>query len=411
MRAAPLLWLATSATLIQQAFAAYAKTVVPVIAPDMAAGLGVEPAPTGAWVAIAALAGIPTTLFAGGLVRRYGPLRTSSAATAVMAAGLALGAVAPSGHSAALALQALSAFIVGAGSTVSTPASSHLLARLCPPRHAAMVFSIKQTGVPLGVAMAGALGPPLVHGFGWQGALAASALMNLALAALLEPLRGRFDDDRDPDARVGLADMRATLAGTLRHPGLRLMSFTSFIFVGLQITVQSFLVVQLVSRVGYDLALAGWVFSAATMVAIPARIIWGWVGGATDATRLLATFGGLMFASCAALGLLPPAAPVWLSLSAAVAASATALAWHGVLLAEVARMAPRGQVGAMTGGVLTFAGLGQIVLPGGFGALIAAGVGFPLAWPLVAAPALGAGWMIWRSRRATGGGDGRGGEW
>lgn len=401
MTAATLLWLATAATLIQQAFAAFSRAIVPVIAPDMAAGLGVDPALTGAWVAISALASIPTTLFAGGMVRRYGPLRVSSAATAIMAAGLALGAVTPSNHAVAMLLQAISSLVIGAASAVSTPASSHLLARLSPPRQAAMVFSIKQTGVPFGLALAGAIGAPLVHAFGWRGALVAAALMNLALAVLLEPMREKFDDDRDADARIGLADVRATVTGTLRHAGLRLMSYTAFIFIGLQITVQSFVVVHLVSRVGYSLAQAGWVYSVATMVAIPARIIWGWVGGATDPTRLLALFGGLMFAACTGLGLLPPGAPVWLSLAAAIGASATALAWHGVLLAEVARMSPPGRVGAMTGGVLTFGNAGQMLMPAAFGAMIAAGAGFPLAWVLIAVPALGAGWMVWRARQVA----------
>lgn len=379
--------LATFAMFVQQALAAYAKTLVPVIAPVMAAGLAVDPAATGAWVAIAAVAGIPTTLAAGGLVRRFGALRLSSAATAIMAAGLALGAFDLGAGTMALAAQALSAFVIGAASTVSTPASSHLLARLSPPRQAPLVFSIKQTGVPAGLALAGALGPLFTARFGWRGALAASAAMAALLAVALEPARGRFDADRDTQARVGLADVRATVSGVLRAEGLRRLAFTAFVFVGLQITVQSFLVLHLVS-LGYDLARAGFVFGLATLVAIPARIFWGWLGSLVHAGTLLAWFGLGMFAAGVGLALLPAEPPVALAVAAGVLASATALSWHGVLLAEVARLSPPGQVGAMTGGVLSFAGLGQVVLPASFGALVAADVPYAAAWPLITLPAL-----------------------
>jgi hypothetical protein len=383
----------------QQALAAYCKTIVPVIAPVMAAGLAVDPAMTGAWVAIAAFAGIPTTLGAGGLIRRHGALRLSSVATALMGAGLLLGVPHLGTGVVALLAQAVSAFVVGAASTVSTPASSHLLARLSPPQRAPLVFSIKQTGVPAGLALAGALGPLLIALWGWRSALAASAVMCLGLAAALEPARSTFDSDRDPDARIGLADVRATVSGVLRHAGLRRLAFIAFVFVGLQITVQSFLVVHMVEGLNYPLAQAGFVFGLATLVAIPARIFWGWLGGIVRADVLLAWFGVGIFLACGALAALPVGAPVWLAIAAGVAASATALSWHGVLLAEIARLSPHGQVGAMTGGVLSFAGLGQMALPGLFGMAVAAGLPFAAAWPLVAAPALAVAAMIRRGAR------------
>ena len=46
-----------------------------------------------------------------------------------------------------------------------------------------------------------------------------------------------------------------------------------------------------------------------------------------------------------------------------LACSATAVSWHGVLLAEVARIAPAGEVAGMTGGVLAFGNAGEILLP------------------------------------------------
>ena len=45
---------------------------------------------------------------------------------------------------------AAAAALTGMGFSVSTPSSSHLLARYSPPRYAPLIFSIKQAGVPAG---------------------------------------------------------------------------------------------------------------------------------------------------------------------------------------------------------------------------------------------------------------------
>lgn len=240
------------------------------------------------------------------------------------------------------------------------------------------------------------LGPSLTGSVGWRGALGASALLFLVATATLEPMRARLDDDRDPRARIGVADVRATVSGVLRHPGLRLLALACFIFVGLQITVQSFLVVYMVTGLGYGLAQAGFVYGLATLVAIPARIFWGWLGGWVAAGTLLAWFALGMFLACCALAMLPHGAPTWMAIAASVSAAATALSWHGVLLAEIARLSPAGQVAAMTGGVLSFANLGQVVLPAAFGTAVALGLAFAAAWPLAALPALGVGALVRR---------------
>src|SRR4029079_18591922 len=64
-------------------------------------------------------------------------------------------------------LLVLAAIIVGLGYGPITPASSHLLQRTESPSRLALTFSIKQTGVPAGVALAGALLPAATLAIGW----------------------------------------------------------------------------------------------------------------------------------------------------------------------------------------------------------------------------------------------------
>jgi hypothetical protein len=51
---------------------------------------------------------------------------------------------------------------------------------------------------------------------------------------------------------------------------------------------------------------------------------------------------------------------------------ATAVSWHGVLFAEIARLAPAAEVGSMTGRVLFFVFVAMVVFPAVFGVILGA---------------------------------------
>src|SRR3984957_10283375 len=69
--------------------------------------------------------------------------------------------------SAQLPLVILAGIILGLGYGPVTPASSHILVRQSPAGRRALIFSIKQTGVPLGGVLAGGIVPVLILAVGW----------------------------------------------------------------------------------------------------------------------------------------------------------------------------------------------------------------------------------------------------
>ena len=84
----------------------------------------------------------------------------------------------------------------------------------------------------------------------------------------------------------------------------------------------------------------------------------------------------------------------WLAVAALSAAfGATAVGWNGVYLAEVARLAPGGDVGAATGGAMFFTLSGSAFGPALFGATAAA-FGYGAAFVLMAAATGAAGLWI-----------------
>lgn len=341
---------------VQQACATMGRSTVPLIAPAIVADLGVDPALVGVYVAIGAVAGFLTTMGCGGLIVRFGALRMTQVGMLALAIGLSLPATGW------LALFAMGAFVGGLGQAISTPSSSHLLGRLSPPRLAPLVFSFKQTSVPAGLMIAGVAGPVLATETSWSTALLVIGGACGVTAVALQPMRRRFDVDRIEGHPLPPADIRANVASVLREPALRAMCVAMFSFVGLQSLFTGFFVLYLVRGLGYELERAGLVFAIAVAVAVPGRIGWGWLAShlVRPATRLSLPGVGMAVAAVFAAAM-EPTWPAWLAAVAASAFSVTAVSWHGVLLAEVARLSPPGRIGSTTGGVLAL-GVGLVGL-------------------------------------------------
>ena len=98
-----------------------------------------------------------------------------------------------------------------------------------------------------------------------------------------------------------------------------------------------------------------------------------------------------------------PAWPTWLATLVAILFSATAVSWHGVLLAEVARLSPSGRIGATTGAVLAFGDAGALVLPLLFSAALTLTGGYAMGFLIGGALALAVGLLglLRRPRRGT----------
>ena len=352
-----LLLLALGAMFVQQTFAALGRNLPPVIAPAIINELQLDAAWVGIYVGLGAASALAFQLGCGSFIIRYGALRMSQLALVFLAGGLAAASFG------ALWLFALSAIIGGGGAAMSTPASSHLLGRYSPPRLAPLVFSLKQTAVPAGLLLAGLLGPALTHWLGWAATLQIGALGCLVFALMLQPLRREFDADREPTRSFHLSDFATTLTSVLRTRDLRNLSLACFAFNGLQTVFTSYFIIYL-TALDYSLTSAGYVFSVAMVVAVPCRIIWGWLGSTILEPRVVMGGLALGMAACALVtGLYGPHWPVLLVGLVASALSATAMSWHGVLLAETAGRAPAGARGAATGGVLSFGQTGALLMP------------------------------------------------
>ena len=397
------LTLATVSMLLQQAFSYVCQLVMPFLADRLAEEFGISRAWLGVYLSLQNIAAICAALGCGALIVKVGALRISQWCLLCMGASLFVTATG------ALWLYPLGAILLGAAS-VSTPASSHILARFCPPRLAPLVFSIKQTGVPVGSLIAGILIPALlglsvaVPGLHIEldalGTAFVVGLIVYAMAALLEPLRSHFDSDRKPDTGIDLAGVLRTMRHVVRTPELRDLSLVAFSLGGLQSVWAGFFILFLIDGLDRGELEAGTMFATASLTAIGARILWGWLGTAlVPPRRILAALCAVATAAAVLTGLYRPDWAAWLILGVAVLYNVTSLSWHGVLLAETARLAPAGMVGGVTGGVLAFTSVAMMLYPALYGGLLAVTGSYGAGFAATALPALFAAFVLFRPPR------------
>lgn len=353
--------IALPTTLSAQAMVAFAGLTVPVFAPAAAKVIGVAPSLIGLYASTIFIGAMITSLLSGGFVQRYGAIRVTQFALLAAAVGLSLVTTAK------LPLIVLGAFVIGFAYGPLTPASSHLLAKRTPLRLMSFVFSLKQTSVPLGGALAGALVPGLVIAFGWKGAGLSVALLCAIGAVVIQPTRPRLDADRTAGERLFPGSPFAPIRFVVGHRGLRDLAIASFIFSGTQQCLGVFLVADLVTHLGLPLVQAGAALATTQVAGIVGRILWGGTADRFGHSRaLLGLLGAVMAGSAVAVALFAPGIPFGLIIAVAIVFGGSAVGWNGVFLAEIARLAPEGQISRATGGVLFFTFGGVVVVPTGF---------------------------------------------
>lgn len=371
-----------------------ALITLPVVAPVVGASVDLSPAYVGVYVAFVYVAAMFSSVLGGSVVRRWGALRVSQICMCLSATGLVLCSVA---HPAAMALGAL---FIGVGYGPVTPASSHLLIKTTPPERMSLVFSIKQTGVPVGGMLAGMLVPSFEIIAGWQAAFLIVAAMCLLTAVLVRPLRATLDDDRDPTIRPSLvASLIQPIQLVLKKKSLRILAAVSFMFSVTQLSVTTYMVTFLYEDLGWGLVAAGIALTVAQAAGVGGRILWGWIADNwLGSGYMLILVAALLGLSAVGLGFFTESTPHWILYIILITLGSTAIGWNGVFLAEVARQAPPGMASMATGGALGFTFMGVLFGPPLFGVAASSLHSYGTSYALLLVPASVIVVLLWQSR-------------
>ena len=385
-------------TLLIQSFSALSLMAVPVLIPAELGLPRLTPSGIGLYIFCAYAGAMLGTLSSGALVDRWGAIRTSQWALILSAAGLILAALYPDAIM-------LAAVMIGMGYGPITPASSHVLIQTTPAKRLNLVFSIKQTGVPVGVAISGFFIPPLAV-TGWMWTLLILALACLVVVASAKPIQAELDaltsrrinpaSPTSPNAlsvRFFLRQLFEPLVVIWTFKKLRSMAAVSFVLSGIQIALTSYLVSFLTAGLLMSALAAGSLLALSQVGGIIGRIVWGYLSDHfISPLRMLALLSLVIAVAAFATGslMLWPTSPPGLLLAVLMFVfGSTASGWNGVYLAEVARQAPPGAVSKATSGTLACTFLGVMVGAPLFGFLVSGHGGFPMAFGVQALLALG----------------------
>jgi MFS family permease len=167
-----------------------------------------------------------------------------------------------------------------------------------------------------------------------------------------------------------------------------------------QVCLLSFLIIYLTETLGYSLVAAGFALTASNLGGIVGRILWGAVADLYVPPRMLLGLIGIGAGACSWLTLaFGPGWPSAALLAVCVCFGVTAIGWNGVQLSEVARNAPSGEEGSITGaaGFVTFGGV--LIGPPMFALVSALTGGYRTGFAAIGALSLGCGVRLLLRRR------------
>jgi len=348
-------------TLAVQVQASLVIFTPPILAPVAQGDVGVSAAAVGLVTALIYVSSVPSALFSGKVIARLGAIRVSQLCILFSSSGMAIMAI-PNPW-----VIGLGALIIGIGYGAVTPASSTVLADKVPGGLRSLMFSVKQSGVPIGGAIAGALVPFLIVSIGWQQAAVAVALIGVVVIAAAQPIQ-RSVDSQQPHRNVARGTgLLEPLRLVFSHAHLRELAISSFAFSGMQMCLGSYLVVVLTERAQLSVAVAGGALSVAMVAGIFGRLFWGVLADYGFSARAVLGSLGVLMAVCAALvALIDNTWSMGLIYALAFVFGGSAIGWNGVYLAEVAHTAPPGQAGSATGASLAMTYSGVVFLPSVF---------------------------------------------
>jgi MFS family permease len=362
-----------------------------VMMPAVAADLQIDPKLVGIFTAIIYGVAAITALAAAEPIVRLGAVRICQVALLMAAIGLAVNALA------AVAATVLAVLFIGAAQGPINPASAHVLAQRVPREWFGTVFSLKQTGVPIGFALAGLVFPFLLSLVGWRSASLVAAGAAVLAALIVELLRPSLD--AVVTAGKPSTGIWRSVRFVFAHRELRVLGLSAVIYVVAQHTFTFYLVTYLYEHCGLSIARAGFLLSASQIFGTAVRLLSGGMGDRVPRMQLLGWTGVGMTAGCVAIGLLEADTPFWLISMVVVGYGSVVISWNGTSQAEFAHLSPSGEAAAVASVQTALAFSGAVFGPPIFAA-IASLASYRMAFFAVAACVLAAAlWQIAMARR------------
>ena len=260
-------------------------------------------------------------------------------------------------------------FLTGIGAAFSTPAGSRTVMRWFPPAQRGAAMGLRQTGIPIGGAIAAALLPIIALTAGWRAAIVISGISNI-LTALLCWARYPAPD------KVERAAARAAPAYGFRSLLTRdivLLGISAALLPLGQFALVTYLALYLKETQGIAITVSAMLLVGAQIAGAAGRLLWGvWSDRLFRRRRkpTLLLAGLLSAVGSFVLGSLPGGTPVWVIALIVLGYAFNAIGWHGSWISLVSEIAGPEKQGRTIGAAMTLMYAGIISLPPLFGLFV-----------------------------------------
>lgn len=279
----------------------------------------------------------------------------------------------------------LALFGAGMGAAMPTPAGSRTVMLWFSAAQRGMAMGIRQTGIPIGGAIAAASLPALALLLGWRMAVAVAGISCLIAAAVCWQMYHNppgVADARPVAAAPGKTSFRSLLTRDVLLLGLAgaLLPLGQFCLI-------TYLALYLKETQGIPVSTSAALLVGAQIAGALGRIVWGIWSDRIWARRrrpAVLTANILAVAGTLALGWLPQGVPVWLIALIVLVYAFNTIGWHGNWIALLAEQAGPERQGRTIGAAMTIMYPGIIAGPPLFGTLVDLTHNWRLAWTLLA---------------------------
>lgn len=345
------------ATMLVQTLSTTGLMAMAFMAPLVASDLKVPAWVVGLQVSFIYIWAMMTSPLSGVLAARWGPAKASQFALIGVALGCLLCA---SGN---LWLIILGSAMAGVFYSLSNPAAAMILNAHAPTRARNIIFALKQSGVPIGWAVAGIVLPAVAVTYGWRAGLIGVSVAMLCVAVMMHPARHTWRIDIDASAsvlrlrnyfRIGFNGDRTVFA----------LAFAGFLYATVQITVATYQVTALVEDAGWSPVAAGTAVAVMQVCGAIGRLLLAAVADYFAMGTMVLCMTGVATAFAVLLtGLVLTSDNTALVFVAIGLLGFFSVSWNGTMIAQVARLSPPGQVGTMTSRLMIYYYFGAVAGP------------------------------------------------
>ncbi|MBK5267473.1 MAG: MFS transporter [Acidimicrobiia bacterium] len=252
----------------------------------------------------------------------------------------------------------------GAGYSSSQPGGSKVVAGWFPDYQRGLGMGIRQTGLPLGGALAAAVLPVVATASGWESALLVGAVV-AGVGGVLFAVTYRPMPFSTRTAPIGFG---AEVRGLIRVRAIRLAMMAGLGMVAIQFVLISYLMLYLRDVHGIPLARGSWMLFATQGAGVLGRVALAiWSDRLHDRLRPVAVSAAAAAIGTVLLATIQPGAPYALLLALSAVMGFFAFGWYGPWVVYVAEAAPGRAIGTTLALAMTANQVAIVLAPPLFG--------------------------------------------